>query len=125
MAIRKKDLGLRCKRSPRSGRYCAWFKKGSGTVVRSTLRAVPATVPDPFLNRSLPLEGAPASSGPGLRTASWGQEDARWNTTIARESAAMTDEFPKGMKTDLALAIAQGKSVALWARNHQVPESTA
>jgi glucosamine-6-phosphate deaminase len=28
----------------------AWFKKGSGTVVRSTLRAVPATVPDPFLN---------------------------------------------------------------------------
>jgi len=37
----------------------------------------------------------------------------------------MTDEFPKGMKTDLALAIAQGKSVALWARNHQVPERTA
>jgi hypothetical protein len=25
-------------------------KKGSGTVVRSTLRAVPATVPDPFLD---------------------------------------------------------------------------
>jgi hypothetical protein len=33
----------------------AWFKKGSGTVVPSTLRAVPATVPDPFLN--------PAESG--------------------------------------------------------------
>jgi len=30
----------------------AWFKKGSGTVVRSTLRAVPATVPDPFLNQA-------------------------------------------------------------------------
>ena len=30
----------------------AWFKKGSGTVVRSTLRAVPATVPDPFLNHA-------------------------------------------------------------------------
>jgi len=29
-----------------------WFKKGSGTVVRSTLRAVPATVPDPFLNHA-------------------------------------------------------------------------
>ena len=28
------------------------FKKGSGTVVRSTLRAVPATVPDPFLNQA-------------------------------------------------------------------------
>ena len=30
----------------------AWSKKGSGTVVRSTLRAVPATVPDPFLNHA-------------------------------------------------------------------------
>jgi hypothetical protein len=38
----------------------AWFKKGSGTVVRSTrptfgrCPAVPATVPDPFLNPKLP-----------------------------------------------------------------------
>src|SRR5260370_41524947 len=34
------------------GRACfgegTWFKKGSGTFVRSTLRAVPAKVPDPF-----------------------------------------------------------------------------
>jgi len=30
----------------------AWFKKVSGTVVRSTLRAVPATVPDTFLNHA-------------------------------------------------------------------------
>jgi len=28
-------------------------KKGAGTVVRSTLRAVPATVPDPFLGRKV------------------------------------------------------------------------
>ncbi len=28
----------------------AWFKKGSGIVVQSTLRAVSATIPDPFLN---------------------------------------------------------------------------
>jgi len=36
-----------------SGRAAAaWFKKGSGTVVRSTLWAVPATVPDPFLNQA-------------------------------------------------------------------------
>jgi uncharacterized protein (TIGR03663 family) len=42
----------------------AWFKKGSGTVVRSTLRAVPATVPDPFLNHApkrIFLPGASAS----------------------------------------------------------------
>ncbi len=30
------------------GPFRAYPKKGSGTVVRSTLRAVPATVPDPF-----------------------------------------------------------------------------
>ncbi len=33
------------------------FKKGSGTVVRSTLRAVPATVPDPFLKTIPDLRG--------------------------------------------------------------------
>ena len=33
-------------------RSWAWFKKGSGTVVRSTQWAVPATVPDPFLNHA-------------------------------------------------------------------------
>jgi hypothetical protein len=32
--------------------YLAWFKKVSGTVVRSTHRAVPATVPDTFLNQA-------------------------------------------------------------------------
>jgi hypothetical protein len=33
----------------------AWFKKkkGSGTFVRNTLRAVPAKVPDPFLNHAI------------------------------------------------------------------------
>jgi hypothetical protein len=42
----------------------AWFKKGSGTVVRSTLRAVPATVPDPFLNHA---ENAPIPTYPNRR----------------------------------------------------------
>ena len=31
----------------------AWFKKGSGTFVRSTLRAAGAKVPDPFLNHTM------------------------------------------------------------------------
>ena len=35
------------------------FKKGSGTVVRSTLRAVPATVPDPFLNHAYLIHSNP------------------------------------------------------------------
>ncbi|MBI2479087.1 MAG: DUF1080 domain-containing protein, partial [Planctomycetia bacterium] len=40
------------------------FKKGSGTVVQSTLRAVPATVPDPFLNR----QAKPEQNDTGIRT---------------------------------------------------------
>ena len=39
--------------SQRAWLTSAWFKKGSGTFVRSTLRAVPAKVPDPFLNHAL------------------------------------------------------------------------
>ena len=38
---------------------------------------------------------------------------------------AMTKELRQEMKTQLALAIAQGRSVALWARDNQVPRSTA
>jgi N-acetylglucosaminyl-diphospho-decaprenol L-rhamnosyltransferase len=44
--------------TPPASQDRAWFKKGSGTVVRSTrptfgrCRAVPATVPDPFLNHA-------------------------------------------------------------------------
>jgi hypothetical protein len=41
----------------------AWIKKGSGTVVRSTLRAVPATVPDPFLNHAPSADAAQRLSG--------------------------------------------------------------
>ncbi len=38
---------------------------------------------------------------------------------------AMTGEVRNGLKTQLAFAIAQGKSVAMWARDRQVPRSTA
>jgi beta-lactamase regulating signal transducer with metallopeptidase domain len=45
----------------------AWFKKGSGTVVGSTLRAVPARVPDPFLNHAWSFpEFEPAAIGMAL-----------------------------------------------------------
>jgi len=33
-------------------RIGAWCEKGSGTFVRSTLRAVPAKVPDPFSHQA-------------------------------------------------------------------------
>jgi hypothetical protein len=37
----------------------------------------------------------------------------------------MTQELPKGKKIQFALALAQGKSVGLWARENQVAKSTA
>jgi hypothetical protein len=37
----------------------------------------------------------------------------------------MTKELRQKTKTQLALAIAQGRSVALWASDNQVPRSTA
>jgi hypothetical protein len=40
-------------------------------------------------------------------------------------ACAMPDELPAGKKTHLALAIAQGKSAAAWARCNGVPSSTA
>jgi hypothetical protein len=69
--------------------FWAWFKTGSGTVVQSTLRAVPATVPDPVLNRAgfWPL-GAPDSNGDvvaisrGARTVS-PQDPQRWPSRVA------------------------------------------
>src|SRR5208283_3511325 len=45
----------------------AWFEKGSGTFVRSTLRAVPAKVPDPFSNQARKYQGT-QTSNLGLRT---------------------------------------------------------
>ena len=36
-----------------------WFKKELGTVVQNTLRAVPATIPDPFLNLGRAADSTP------------------------------------------------------------------
>jgi hypothetical protein len=39
--------------------------------------------------------------------------------------SATPEERPMSQKTELALAIASGKSVAMWARGHDVPKRTA
>src|SRR5260370_35633425 len=41
-----------CHRDTRSAKIGAWLQKGSGTFVRSTLRAAAAKVPDHFLNHA-------------------------------------------------------------------------
>src|SRR5208282_3692730 len=50
--VRRAEVGAESKRGQ------AWFEKGSGTFVRSTLRALWAKVPDPFSNQA-PLCGTP------------------------------------------------------------------
>jgi putative restriction endonuclease len=52
-------------------------KKGSGTVVRSTLRAVPATVPDPFFGCGLAL----------CKNAHWLFDKGLWTLTSKRGQA--------------------------------------
>ena len=37
----------------------------------------------------------------------------------------MIEELPEGKKTQLAVAVAQGISVAAWARTNEVPRATA
>jgi hypothetical protein len=58
---------------------------------------------------SLPLDGKPASLGPGLRTAS-GADGSLGDTSQPSANCAMPREARQNRKTDLALAIAQGTS---------------
>ena len=39
--------------------------------------------------------------------------------------SAIPEEKPMSQKTELVHAIASGKSVAVWARGHEVPKRTA
>ncbi len=62
------EIGFNIRRCDSRGEVQCWTwpKKGAGTVVRSTLRAVPATVPDPFLDPrdAGTLRGMPSRSFP-------------------------------------------------------------
>ena len=88
-------------RSIPSHQQKVWFKKGSGTFVRSTLRAVPAKVPDPFLNQAQKNVRRPACK-PGSvprREASDGHFSSR---PVARPIEQPTRESITG-RTDPAL----------------------
>ena len=58
---------------------------------------------------SLPLEGMPASLGPGLRTAGGAKEDTRRHFAAARK-CAMPEQLPKRQKTQLACATPEQRS---------------
>jgi len=55
------DIGFRAGTICSGQQVKSLCEKGSGTVVRSTLRAVPATVPDPFSHRLFVLAPRPIS----------------------------------------------------------------
>jgi hypothetical protein len=72
----------------------------------------------------LPLEGVPASLGPGLRTVS-GAERGLGAKLSPTAVCPMTGESANSQKMLLAAAIADGTSVAKWASSNEVPERTA
>jgi uncharacterized protein DUF4350 len=95
----------------------AEFKKGSGTVVRSTLRAVPATVPDPFLNqrkssgqpawRTNLVEYGPAILAgliPLLVILSWGASDLKGTKIVAHDQGYLDWLKPRHGSYGRALA---------------------
>ena len=61
-----------------------------------------------------PFEGMPADLSTGSRTASGAPTAPRMNIRNNRDQ-----------KADLALAIATGRTVKAWAKEHEVPERTA
>jgi hypothetical protein len=72
----------------------------------------------------LPLEGVPASLGPGLRTAS-GAVRSLGAKLPPSAICPMTGESANSQKMLLAAAIAEGTAVANWASSNEVPERTA
>jgi hypothetical protein len=71
----------------------------------------------------LPLEGVPASLGPGLRTASGAKRGL--GEKLPSAIFTMTGESTNSQKMLLAAAIAEGTSVEKWASENGVPERTA
>jgi hypothetical protein len=120
-----------------SDRRCTSLPLESATP-RSTMRHLQATrEPDsrgsraagsgrisPHTQESKPLEGVPASLGPGLRTAS-GADRSLGDELPPSPICAMSEEPLQNRKTDLALAIAQGISLKKWAEANNVARSTA
>jgi hypothetical protein len=87
-----------------------------------------AATDEPFVY-FLPLEGTPASLGPGLRTVSWGYSGDVVAAASPRAIKPMSEETPdtpeENQMTSLATALAGGMSARKWAAQNGVPERTA
>ena len=82
-------------------------------------------VPESATGFNAPFEGIPASLGPGLRTVSGAKRRTRGSFPIACPIVPNSEKSRQGQKTQLVAAIAQGISVAAWARTNNVPRRTA
>jgi hypothetical protein len=74
---------------------------------------------------SLPIEGVPASLGPGLGNRELGENGFLRFVPTKYPFRAMSETPRKNTKIQLALALAQGIPAVKWARANEVPRKTA
>ena len=74
---------------------------------------------------SSPIQGLPASLGPGLGIATTEEWEISLGECKKVQESAMGEQPRKKTKTQLALAIAQGVPAGKWARTRRVPRRTA
>ena len=72
----------------------------------------------------LALRGRAGQPAPQAENRERGEMESRWNTATDCQPVP-TAENSKSRKSQLALAIAQGKSISVWARKNDVPDRTA
>jgi hypothetical protein len=71
------------------------------------------------------LRGHAGQPGPRAENRERGNREARWRLAIAHQAVASLEDSSRRRKGLLALAIAQGISIAVWAKHNNVPERTA
>ena len=75
------------------------------------------------------LRGHAGQPGPRAENRERGNREARWRLAIAHQAVASLEDSsprPKGLLAlAIAIAIAQGISIAVWAKHNNVPERTA
>jgi hypothetical protein len=77
-----------------------------------------------FPTNDFALRGRAGQPAPQAENRERGEREGRWNSATDCQPVP-TAETSKIRKSQLALAIAQGKSIAVWARKNDVPNRTA
>ena len=70
------------------------------------------------------LRGRAGQPAPQAENRERGEPEPQWNSAIVCQPVPSSENSPS-LKAQLALAIAQGTSIAVWARKNNVPRRTA